>query len=106
VRGKGFIRMRIKLAGACVPLNGGVELLSIEGFEPGAKPRKLVREELFDGFLDVFGGGHVQVIAFARGDAKAMGVEATEQSCVMLAISVRGTQSNVQIFSQSESRPT
>jgi len=60
VRGKGFIRMRIKLAGARVPLDGGVELLRVECREPGAKPRQLARGKLFDGFFDVFGGGHVQ----------------------------------------------
>jgi hypothetical protein len=67
VRGKGFIRVRIKLAGSGVPLNGGVELLRVESLEPGAKPRELARGELFNGFLDVFGGGHVPDIAFARG---------------------------------------
>jgi hypothetical protein len=63
VRGKGFIRVRIKLAGAGVALNGGVELLRVEDLEPGAKPPELARGELFNGFLDVFGGGHVRDIA-------------------------------------------
>jgi hypothetical protein len=66
VRGKGFIRMGVKLAGAGVPLNGGVELLSVERFEPRAKPRKLVRGKLFDGFFDVFGGSHARDIAFVH----------------------------------------
>ena len=66
VRGKGFIRVRVKLAGTGVPLNRSVELLRVEGLEPDAKPRELARGELFDGFLDVFGGGDVDDIAFAR----------------------------------------
>jgi hypothetical protein len=39
VRRESFFRMRIKLAGALVPLNGGIELRGIKGFEPCAKPR-------------------------------------------------------------------
>src|SRR5260370_25340818 len=66
VRGKGFIRMRIELAGAGVPLNGGVELLRVEDLEPGAKPRQLARGDLLNGFLDVLRGGHVGDIALAR----------------------------------------
>jgi hypothetical protein len=66
VRGKSFLRLRIKLAGAGVPLNGGVELLRVEDLEPGARPRELARGELFNGFLDVFGGRHVEDIAFSR----------------------------------------
>jgi hypothetical protein len=31
--------MRIKLAGADIPLNGGVELCRVESFEPRTKPR-------------------------------------------------------------------
>ena len=34
---KSFIRVRIKLAGAGVALNGGVKLLRVECLEPGAK---------------------------------------------------------------------
>jgi len=71
VRGKGFIRMRVKLAGADIPLNGGVKSLRVEGLEPRASSRKLARRELFDGFLDVFGGGHVRDIAFARDRKRA-----------------------------------
>lgn len=70
VRGKRFFRMRIELAGARVPLNGGVELRRIKGLESRAKPRPLARDKLFDGFFDVFGGGHVRDIAFARGAEK------------------------------------
>jgi hypothetical protein len=66
VRGKGFFRVRIKLASADIPLNGGVELLSVEYLEPRTKPRKLARGKLFDRFFNVFGGGHVRDIAFAR----------------------------------------
>jgi len=66
VRGKGLIRVRIKLAGRNVPLNCGVELRRVEGLEPGAKPRELARGELFNGFLDVFGSGHINYIAFGR----------------------------------------
>ena len=69
--GNGFIRMRVKLAGADIPLNGGVESLRVEGLEPGAKPRKLARGKLFDGFLDVFGGGPVGGIAFSRDRKRA-----------------------------------
>jgi len=56
--------MGIKLAGADVPLNRGVELGSVEGLEPGTKACQLARGKLLDGFLDVFGGGHVGNIAF------------------------------------------
>lgn len=56
--------MRVKLAGADIPLNGGIELLGVEGLEPGAKARQLARGKLFDGLLDLFGGGHVGNIAF------------------------------------------
>ena len=66
MRGKGLIRVRIKLAGVDVPLNGGVELHRVESLEPGAKPRKLARGKLFNGFLDVFGSGHINHIAFGR----------------------------------------
>lgn len=64
VRGESFCRIGIKLAGADVPLDRGVEVPAVKGFEPGAKAFKLARGELFDGFLDVFGGGHVLDIAF------------------------------------------
>jgi hypothetical protein len=67
---KGFVRMCIKLAGARVPLNRGVELLRVEGLEPRTKPRQLARGELFDGFLDVFGSGHAWSVSSASGDAK------------------------------------
>ena len=67
VRGEGFVRVRIKLAGADIPLDRSVELLRVEGLEPDAKPCELARGELFNGFLDFFGGGHVGDIAFARG---------------------------------------
>jgi hypothetical protein len=65
--------MCIELAGADVPLNGSIELFGVEGFEPCAKPRKLAWGELFNGFFDVLGGGHMEDIAFVRGDAKATG---------------------------------
>jgi hypothetical protein len=42
------------------------ELLRVEGLEPRTKPRQLARGKLFDGFFDVFGGGHVRDTAFAR----------------------------------------
>ena len=58
MRCEGVVRMRIKLTGAGVPLNGGVELLRVECLEPRAKPRQLARGKLFDGFFDVFGSGH------------------------------------------------
>ena len=59
MRGKGFVRVRIKLAGARVPFNGSVELLRVEGLEPRAKSRQLPWSKLFDGLFEVFGGGHV-----------------------------------------------
>jgi hypothetical protein len=49
-------------------------------FEPCAKTRELARGKLFDGFLDIFGGGHTENITFARGDAKAMAARAGRQS--------------------------
>lgn len=64
--GKSFIRMCIKPVGACVPLNGGVELLRIEGLELRAKPRQLTRGQAFNGLFDVFGGGHVLDVASKR----------------------------------------
>ena len=63
MRGKRFIR--IKLTGARVALDRGVELPGIESFEPGAKPRELTGGKLLNGFFDVFGGGHDRNIAFA-----------------------------------------
>jgi hypothetical protein len=50
VCGKGFIRVRIKPAGAYIPLDGGVKLRRVEGLEPRAKPSQLARGKLFDGF--------------------------------------------------------
>ena len=37
--GKGFIGMRIELAGADITLDGDVELRRVEGLEPRAKSR-------------------------------------------------------------------
>jgi hypothetical protein len=65
-----FVRVRIELAGVGVPLDGGVELTRVKCFEPRAKTRELARGKLFDGFLDVFGGGHGENIAFVRGEAR------------------------------------
>jgi hypothetical protein len=59
VCGKGLLRKRIELAGGAIPLNVGVELRRIEGFEPRAKPRQLAQGQAFERFLDVFSGGHV-----------------------------------------------
>jgi len=64
MRGESFFRMGIKLAGADVPLDRGVELPGVVGFEPGTKTRQLARGKLLDGFLDVLGGGHVSNLAF------------------------------------------
>jgi hypothetical protein len=66
MRGKGFFRECIKLAGLGVTLDRGVELLSVEYLEPCAKPRKLARGKLFNGFLDVFGSGHPGNVTFTR----------------------------------------
>jgi hypothetical protein len=63
VRRKSFFRMAIKLAGADVPLNRGVELRSVERLEPGTKALQLARRKLFDGFLDIFGRGHMEYMA-------------------------------------------
>ena len=71
MRGKGFFRVRVKLAGARVPFNDSVELLRVEGLEPRAKSRQLPWSQLFDGLFDVFGSGHVGDIAFASDNAKA-----------------------------------
>jgi hypothetical protein len=72
VRRERFFRMCIKLASARVPLNGSVELCGVEDFKPRTKPRQLARGKLFDGFLDVFGGGHVKDIALGRDAAKGV----------------------------------
>ena len=64
--GKGFFRERIKLAGVGVTLDRGIELLGVEYLEPCAKPRKLARGKLFNGFLDVFGSGHPENISFTH----------------------------------------
>jgi hypothetical protein len=74
LRGKGFVRVRVKSAGADIPLNGGVELLRVERFEPRAKPRKLARGKLFDGFFDVFGGCHFGNITPEEHGGKALGL--------------------------------
>jgi hypothetical protein len=75
VRGERFFRLRIELASMCIPLNRGVKSLGVKDLEPGAKPRQLAGGELFDGFLDIFGGGHITNVAFASGDAKAADCE-------------------------------
>ena len=62
--GKGFFGMRIKLAGTGIAFDGGIKLRRIECLEPDAKPRQFARSKLFDGFFNVFGGGHVGDIAF------------------------------------------
>jgi hypothetical protein len=49
VRGKRFIRMRIKLAGLRVAFDCGVELRRIEYLEPRAEPRQLARGKLSNG---------------------------------------------------------
>jgi hypothetical protein len=56
----------IQLAGVGVTLDRSVELLGVEYLEPRAKPRKLAGGKLFNGFLDVFGGGHLANITFTR----------------------------------------
>jgi len=66
VGGKRLVRMRVKFAGACVALDGGVELPGIKGFEPGTKARQLARGKLLNDFLDILGGRHGQNIAFAE----------------------------------------
>ena len=78
--GESFVRVRIELAGAAVPLDGGVELPRVKCFELCPKTRELARGQLFDGFLDVFGCGHSENIAFGRGDAKVMAARAGNQS--------------------------
>ncbi|HEY0567284.1 MAG TPA: hypothetical protein VGD13_04000 [Xanthobacteraceae bacterium] len=70
VGGKSLIRMGIELTSESVALNGSVELSSIEGGKPGAKARQLARGKSFDGFFDVFGGGHDRDIAFEGVTAK------------------------------------
>jgi hypothetical protein len=70
VRGERFFRVGIELAGADVPLDRGVELPGVEGLEPGAKPRQFARGKRFDGFLDVFGGGHVGKYSSCAGYGK------------------------------------
>ena len=64
MRGESAFGKGIKFAGADTLFNRSVELLGVEGLEPGAKTRQLVRRKLFDGFLDFFGGVHVGNIAF------------------------------------------
>ena len=63
MRGNRFFRMRVKLAGVRVSLNGSVELGRLECLEPLAKASKLTGGELFNGFLDFLDGGHAGGIA-------------------------------------------
>jgi hypothetical protein len=58
VRSESLFGLRIKLAGARVPLNGSIELRRVEGLKPRTRPREFAPAELFDGLFDVFGGGH------------------------------------------------
>ena len=73
MRGESLFHVHIKLAGAGVTLNGGVELRGVEGLVPRAKPRQFGRSKLFDGFLDVFRSGLVRNMAFAGAVAKGGG---------------------------------
>ncbi len=75
MRSKRFLCMRIELASACILLNRGIKSFGVKDFEPGTKPRQFSRGEPFDGFLDIFGGGHTANIAFASGEAKAADCE-------------------------------
>jgi len=75
VRGNGFVRKRIKLAGVCAPLDCGVELLRVENLVPGTKPRQLGRGKLRNGFFDVFGSRHPGGIALARDRKKGASCE-------------------------------
>jgi hypothetical protein len=77
VDGKGFFRVGVKLAGTDVAFDGVVELPRVEGFKPRAKPRQLAQGKLFDGFFNIFGGGHVEDVAFAR-EAKKGGMQSVE----------------------------
>jgi hypothetical protein len=71
MRGESFLSMHVEPAGADVSLNRGIQLFGVESLEPRAKPRKLAWGELFNGFFDVFDGGHFEDVAFVRGRAKA-----------------------------------
>ena len=53
-------RCAARASSACaadISLNRGIEPLRVESLKPSTKPRQLARRKLFDGFLDVFGGG-------------------------------------------------
>jgi hypothetical protein len=69
VFGESLIRPCIELEGVGVALDGGIALSHVKCLELCAKMLELARGKLFDSFLDVFGGGHTENIAFARGDA-------------------------------------
>lgn len=86
---KSLIRMRIKFAVAGVLLNGDVELLGIECLEPCAKPGKLARGKLFDGFFNVFGGSHAVNIAFDC-DAAKVGLSSGRANAMEPASGNRG----------------
>ena len=66
MRRKGLIGECVELACLRVALDRGIELSRVESLEPGAKPRELSRGELFNGLLDVLGGGHAQDIALVE----------------------------------------
>ena len=66
MRRQSFVGEWIKLAGLHVALDRGIELPCVESLEPGAKSCQLLRGQLFDSFLDVFGCGHAQNITFVR----------------------------------------
>ena len=63
MRRKSLVSQWVELARLHVALDRGIERLRVESLEPGAKPREFSRGELFNGLLNVFGGGHASDIA-------------------------------------------
>jgi hypothetical protein len=68
---KGFFRECVKPAGVGVSLDGRVEPIRVERFEPGAETCQFPGRQLFDGSFDVFSGCHFDSITPEKHSGKA-----------------------------------
>lgn len=66
-----LIGQSVQPPGTSVTLDRGIETISVERFEPRAKPCQLTRWQLFDSLLKVFSGSHVSNITRATRSEKA-----------------------------------